>query len=141
MGQFYQITLYYKKGNKKVHKTVFYDSLKIIPFSVEDTAMSFNLKISKLKIDYKQERAIGHLLTEEEKAYIKNDVLIMAQALNQIFNEGLTKMTRASNALHDYKEIVGNNKFSHYFPVLDKDVDKDLRKSYKRWFYLFKSNL
>lgn len=141
MGQFYQITLYFKKGNKKVHKIVFYDSLKIIPFTVDDTAKSFNLEISKLKIDYKKERSIGHLLTQEEKAYIKNDVLIMAQALNQVFNEGLTKMTRASNALHDYKEIIGKNKFSHFFPKLDKLVDTDLRKSYKRWFYLFKPNI
>ena len=41
MGQFYQITFYYKKGNKQVHKTTFYDSLKIIPFSVDETAKAF----------------------------------------------------------------------------------------------------
>lgn len=95
MGQFYQICVYYEKRNKRVHKTTFYDSLKIIPFSVDETAKAFNLSLSKLKIDYKKERPIGHILTEEEKEYIKNDVQIMAKALNVIFKENLTKMTRA----------------------------------------------
>lgn len=134
MGQFYSITLYYSKGNKKVHKTTFYDSLKIIPFSVDETAKAFNLPISKLKIDYKKERYRGWKLTEEEKAYIRNDVQIMAKALKILFDENLTRMTRASNALADYKDIITKSKFLHYFPTLDYDVDKDLRKSYKGGF-------
>lgn len=132
MGQFYTITVYYKVGNKKVHKTTFYDSLKIIPFSVKETAESFGLSISKLELDYDKPREKGHILTDEERAYIKNDVAIMAQALNQIFSEGLTKMTRASNALADFKKIITQNKFSHLFPSLDKDIDKDIRQSYRR---------
>lgn len=132
MGQFYQICLYFKKGNKTVHKVTFYDSLKIIPFSVDETAKYFNLSISKLTLDYNTPREIGHILTAEENEYIKNDVLIMKQALQVTFDKGLTKMTRASNALTDYKEIVGKSRFNHLFPVLDKTVDADLRKSYKR---------
>ena len=31
MGVFYNITIYYKKSNKSVHKVSFYDSAKIIP--------------------------------------------------------------------------------------------------------------
>lgn len=58
MGQFYSITLCYSKGNKKVHKTTFYDSLKIIPFSVDGTAKAFNLEISKLEMDYKKPRKL-----------------------------------------------------------------------------------
>lgn len=141
MGQFYSITLYYSKGNKRVHKTTFFDSLKIIPFSVDETAKAFNLPISKLKIDYKKPRYRGWRLTEEEKAYIKNDVQIMAKALKILFDENLTKMTRASNALADYKNIISKSKFMHYFPTLDYEIDKDIRKSYKRWFYLFKSKI
>lgn len=56
MGQFYQITLYFEKGNKKVKKVTFIDSLKIIPFSVSDIAKAFNLPISKLEIDYNNPR-------------------------------------------------------------------------------------
>ena len=94
MGQFYSIVLYFEKGNKKVHKVTFFDSLKIIPFGVEQIAKSFNLPISKLKIDYKMERPKGWILTNEEKEYIKNDVLIVAKALKVLFDEGLEKMTQ-----------------------------------------------
>lgn len=134
MGVFYSIEVYFKKGNKKVKKVTFYDSLKIIPFSVEEIAKSFNMEISKLKIDYDKPREKGHILTKEEQDYIKNDVLIVAKALKVIFNEGLTKMTRASNALADYKKIMGRSKFEHYFPRLDSVTDKDIRKSYRGGF-------
>ena len=83
----------------------------------------------------------GHELTKEEKDYIKNDVLIVAKALKILFDEKLTKMTQGSNALFNYKETIGERKFEHYFPHLDYDTDKDLRKAYKRWFYLFKPYL
>ena len=134
MGQFYQITLYFEKKNKKVHKVTFIDSLKIIPFSVDQIAKSFNLEISKLKIDYKKPRPKGWELTKEEREYITNDVLIVAKALNIIFSEDLTKMTQGSNALNDFKQILTKSKFNHYFPSLDYEVDKDLRKAYKGGF-------
>ena len=134
MGQFYQITLYFEKKNKKVHKVTFIDSLKIIPFSVDQIAKSFNLEISKLKIDYKKPRPKGWKLTKEEREYITNDVLIVAKALNTIFSENLTKMTEGSNALNDFKNILTKSKFNHYFPSLDYEVDKDLRKAYKGGF-------
>ena len=134
MGQFYQITLYFEKKNKKVHKVTFIDSLKIIPFSVDQIAKSFNLEISKLKIDYKKPRPKGWELTKEEREYITNDVLIVAKALNTIFSEDLTKMTQGSNALNDFKQILTKSKFNHYFPPLDYEVDKDLRKAYKGGF-------
>lgn len=134
MGQFYQITLYFEKKNKKVHKVTFIDSLKIIPFSVDQIAKSFNLEISKLKIDYKKPRPKGWELTKEEREYITNDVLIVAKALNTIFSEDLTKMTEGSNALNDFKNILTKSKFNHYFPPLDYEVDKDLRKAYKGGF-------
>ena len=134
MGQFYNITLYYKKGNKKVHKTTFIDSLKIINFSVKNIAKTFGLEESKLEIDYNEPREKGHILTDEEKAYIRNDVVIVAKALKELFSEGLTKMTAASNALSNYKEILTLNRFNHFFPKLDYEVDKDIRKAYKGGF-------
>ena len=141
MGQFYQITLYFKKGNKRVKKVTFIDSLKIIPFSVEQIAKSFNLPISKLEIDYNEVREKGHILTKQEIDYIKNDVTIVAKALKVLFDEKLDKMTEGANALADFKSTISKSKFTHYFPNLDFEVDKDLRKAYKRWFYLFKSDL
>ncbi len=136
MGQFYQIVFYFEKGNKTVKKVTFIDSLKIIPFSVEQIASSFNLPISKLELDYDKPREKGHILTEEERAYIKNDVAIVAKALKVLFDEGLEKMTEGANALADFKSMIKKSKFKHYFPNLDFNVDKDLRKAYKRWIYV-----
>lgn len=72
----------------------------------------------------------GHRLNKDEQDYIKNDILIVAKALNTLFNEDLKKMTEGSNALNDYKKIIGK-KFEHYFPVLSLELDENLRKSYK----------
>ena len=134
MGQFYTIVLYFKKGKKQVHKVTFIDSLKIIPFSVEQIAKSFNLPISKLQIDYNAERSRNHILTKEEKEYITNDVVIVAKALKVLFDEDLKKMTQGSNALNDYKEMISKSKFTRLFPQLEYEIDKDLRKSYKGGF-------
>lgn len=134
MGQFYTITLYFEKKNKKVKKITFIDSLKIIPFSVNDIAKSFGLEISKLELDYNKFRKEGHELTKEEREYIKNDVLIVAKALNILFKEDLKKQTTGSNALNDFKSMISKWKFEHYFPELDYDIDKDIRKAYKGGF-------
>lgn len=134
MGQFYNIVVYFKKGNKEYTKATFIDSLKIIPFSVEDIAKTFNLEISKLNLDYDKPREIGHIITKEEKEYIQNDVKIVAKALHEFFKQDLTKMTIASNSLTNYKKLVGKSRFEHCFPTLDKELDGELRKSYKGGF-------
>lgn len=134
MGQFYNITVYFYKHNKNVKKVTFIDSLKIIPFGVSHIAKSFGLEISKLELDYNKPRQKGHILTDEEKDYIKNDVLIVAKALKVLFDENLTRMTSASNALFNYKKIIGENRFNNLFPELTKEVDEKIRKSYKGGF-------
>lgn len=93
-GVFYQITIYFKKNGHHTKKVTIIDSLKIIPFSVSQIAKAFGLAESKLEIDYMKERSKNHRLTPEEKEYIKNDVVIVAKALNVIFSEGLNKMTQ-----------------------------------------------
>lgn len=132
MGQFYSIEIYFTVNKKKVNKVTIYDSLKVLNFSVEQIAKDFDLPIRKLSIDYKAKREIGHKLTDEEVAYIKNDVTIMAQALNIMFNENLNKMTIGSDALSNYKKI--NTNFKRYFPILPIEIDSDIRRSYKGGF-------
>lgn len=141
MGQFYTMTLYFVKNGNYAKKITFIDSLKILPFSVDQIAKSFNLPLSKLTIDYNEYREVGHKLTPEETEYIKHDVKIVALALNFLFTEKLNKMTQGSNALGNYKDMLGKSKFEHYFPKLDYDIDHDLRKAYRRWLHLFKPNL
>lgn len=132
MGQFYVIEVYFKVKGHKVNKVTFHDSLKLLNFSVEEIAKSFDLPISKLKLDYHAKREIGHILTPHEVDYIRNDVRIMALALDILYKQGMTKMTVGANALHSFKSICNN--FSQLFPVLPLEVDADIRKSYKGGF-------
>lgn len=127
-GLFYSLTICVDYDNT----ITIYDSLKIIPFPVEDVAKTFGLPISKLEIDYKADRALGYILSEKEKEYVKNDVEIMARALNLLFKQGLNQMTQGSNALHDYKKTIGSKNFRKYFPI--PAYDYDIRQSYKGGF-------
>lgn len=132
-GQFYSIEIYFDTKNKKhINKVTIYDSLKVLNFSVDQIAKDFNLPIKKLELDYKKQREIGHILTPEEVEYIKNDVTIMAMALDIMFKENLTKMTIGSDALSFYKKM--NYNFNKYFPILHYDIDADIRQSYKGGF-------
>ena len=133
MGQFYSITVYFKIRSHHVNKVAFYDSLKIFPnFSVERVAEGFGLSIKKLELDYDTYRPIGHELTQHEVDYIRNDVEIMSRALHSMFEKKLTKMTIASDAMNNYRNMVTG--FRKKFPLLPQEIDKDIRVSYKGGF-------
>lgn len=133
MGLFYSIEVYFEVG-KKTKKVTFIDSLKIINQSVESMPKTFKIEDKKLEIDYNTPRKIGHVLTDDEEAYVKNDVVIVAKALKYLFDMGLTKMTAGSNALSEYKEILHLNKFRNLYKPLNYEVDKDIRRAYKGGF-------
>lgn len=133
MGLFYSIEVYFEVG-KKTKKVTFIDSLKIINQSVESMPETFKIDDKKLEIDYNTPRKIGHVLTDDEVAYVKNDVVIVAKALKYLFDMGLTKMTAGSNALSEYKEILHLNKFRNLYKPLNYEVDKDIRRAYKGGF-------
>lgn len=138
-GLFYSITVYFAKKNKAYKKVVFYDSLKKLPFKVSVISKAFELADEKLEIDYKAHREKGHVLTEEEKQYIINDCRIVAQALHIQFDKGLKRMTNASDAMNNYKKMIGEDKFYKWFPVLPLELDADIRRAYKGGFtYLMK---
>lgn len=127
-GQFYSIRIQFDNGSK----VTIYDSLKILPFSVEQISKAFGLPMKKLEIDYKAAREVNHILTEQEIAYIKNDVVIVAEALSILFKQGLNKMTQGSNAMSDYKKVIGNKEFTRHFPP--PDYDADIRQAYRGGF-------
>lgn len=134
MGLFYQIEVYFEVNKKKTKKVTFIDSLKIINQSVESMPKTFKIPENKLEIDYNAPREVGHVLTSEEEAYVKNDVVIVAKALKYLFDMGLTKMTAGSNALSEYKEIMKLNRFRNLYKPLNYEIDKDIRKSYRGGF-------
>lgn len=131
MNQVYCITLYFTP----YFKIQIYDSLKIIPLSIEKMAKAYGLSLSKGSIDYEAKREKGHELTSDEIVYLRNDVEIAARALSIFLKQDLTKMTAGSNALHDYKQLCGGNKgFRKLFPELDEKTDAFLRKAYRGGF-------
>ncbi len=142
MGQWYSITI-------KVHNEIIriYDSLKLLPFSVKRIGKSFKTKHQKLEMEYKGFRYAGCTITDEEKKYIANDVLVVKEALEIMFEQGHDKMTIGSCCLSEYHELY-KAESKEWFPDLSKmplnaemygteTVDAYIRKSYKGgWCYL-----
>lgn len=109
------------------------DSLKVIPMPVAEIPKAFGLPDSKLELDYKGPRERGHELTPEEKAYITEDVVIVAKALRIMLGAGMDRLTAGSNALKAYKDTIGGSKgFRKRYPV--PDYDAEVRAAYKGGF-------
>lgn len=133
-GQFYSIEVYFKVSKTKANKVTFIDSLKILNFSVDKIAKDFKLPIKKLELDYDTYRPVGHELTDHEVDYIRNDVEIMARALDIMFKQNLTKITIGADALSWYKSNLKS--FDMYYPNIGMK-DELVRKSYRGgWTYL-----
>lgn len=150
MGQWYTITVRFKSGKYLKIR----DSLKLLPFSVKQIGKSFGTKHKKLEMEYTGFRFAGCLITDEEKAYIANDVLVVKEALEIMFKQGHKKLTIGSCCLQEYKKQVrseyGKDGWKKLFPdVYEVEIDKSIygssnageyiRKSYKGgWCYLVK---
>ena len=133
-GVFYAITVYFKVMKKRYLKVTFHDSLKKLPFKVSNIAKAFNLKESKGEIDYKMDRPAGYIPSILENHYIITDCRIVSKALNIQFENGLTAMTIASDALSTFKKMITKQRFENWFPILPLYVDEDIRRSYKGGF-------
>lgn len=144
-GQWYTIII--KVNN---HFIEIRDSLKLLPFSVKRIGQSFGTKHKKLDMEYTGFRYAGCNITEKEKEYIANDVLVVKEALEIMFTEGHNKLTIGSCCLEEYKKIIGKEDYETLFPsltdyLLDTSkhkcttADAWIRKSYKGgWCYLVK---
>lgn len=132
------------------------DSLKLLPFSVKRIGESFATKHKKLEMEYKGYRYAGCAITDEEKKYISNDVLVVKEALEIMFEQGHNKLTIGSCCLEEYKRLCKNSmnpntpfSYKETFPDLyAKELDSKygytcvgeyIRKSYRGgWCYLVK---
>lgn len=137
-GMWYCIRFKMRDSNNKLKSIQLRDSLKILPFKVDVISKSLKTKYKKLvgEIDYTIDRPEGWVITKEEYKYLRNDILIMAEALKMIEPYGLLeKLTIGSCCLEDYKSR--QTKFDHYFPVLSGELDGEIRKSYHGgWCYV-----
>lgn len=146
MGQWYSITIRTPYAYIEIR-----DSLKLLPFSVKAIGKSFDTKHKKLDMEYEGFRYAGCTITEEEKKYISNDVLVVKEALEIMKAEGHLKLTIGSCCLSEFKNLVGKKDYDLLFPDLTqfelnpkeykyKNADQYIRKSYRGgWCYLKKS--
>lgn len=111
MGQWYRITV--KDKNRFIEIR---DSLKLLPFSVKRIGESFGTKHKKLDMEYTGFRYAGCEITDNEKEYIANDVLVVKEALEIMFTEGHKKLTIGSCCLGEYKKSIGRKNYDRLFP-------------------------
>lgn len=130
-NKFYSITIGWENGTV----TEFRDSAKKFPgMSISRIAKTFKLDELKGSIDYHAPRPVGHVITEEERAYLNNDVVILAKALQIVKETGMTKLTVASDAKAEYLSLVGDKLFAARFPVLSYAMDAEMRRAYRGGF-------
>lgn len=146
MGQWYRITI--KTHSGKIIEIR--DSLKLLPFSVKKIGNSFGTAHKKLDMEYKGVRYAGCTITEKEEQYIKNDVLVVKEALEIMFTEGHKKLTIGSCCLAEYRKLISGKRYDAFFPnVYEIQLDENkygspnageyIRKSYHGgWCYLVK---
>lgn len=144
-GQWYSMTIKTRGRYIEIR-----DSLKLLPFSVEELGKSFKTKHRKLDMEYKGYRFAGCEITPEEQKYIANDVLVVKEALEIMIGQGHNRLTIGSCCLNEYRSIVGNSLYNDYFPDQTsrkleptiygaESVDEYVRKSYHGgWCYLVK---
>lgn len=144
-GMWYSITVCINN-----HFIQFRDSLKLLPFALRKLGKDFKTKHQKLDMDYVGERYAGCEITPEEQDYIKNDALVLSEALQVAFECGFKSLTIGSACLNNFKGLYEKSTFDVMFPDLSRyelnkdvygspDLDSYIRKSYKGgWCYLVK---
>lgn len=143
-GQWYNIII---KANNKIIEIR--DSLKLLPFSVKEIGKAFNTKHQKLEMEYTGVRYAGCTITDEEKEYIANDVLVVKEALEIMINQGHKKTTIGSCCLEEFRKGYEKIDYDKCFPDLysipideaygSKTAGDYIRKSYRGgWCYVVK---
>lgn len=138
-GLWYSITL--KTHN---HTIEIRDSLKLLPFSVKQLGKGFDLKHKKLEMEYTGYRFPGCNITDEEKQYIANDVLVVKEALNFMFSQGHDGLTIGACCMAEYKKQYTKEEWAIKFPNLYElkfedniNVGDFIRNTYKGgWCYV-----
>lgn len=140
MGQWYNIII---RQNKRFIEIQ--DSLKILPFSIKRIGKAFGTKHKKLEMEYEGFRYAGCEITDKEKEYIGNDVLVAKEGIEIMIDEGHTKSTIGSCCLAEFKTGFYKNEYKNLFPNLyemeykGKTAGDYVKKSYRGgWCYLVK---
>lgn len=112
-GQWYRIIISHHRHTIEIR-----DSTKLLPFSVKQLGDSFGTKHKKLSMEYEGYREPEGTITEDEKRYIANDVLVVKEALEIMFSEGNDKLTIGSCCLSQFKSLYDKDLYKQLFPNL-----------------------
>ena len=137
LGQWYMIEI--KVGQ---HKSIeIRDSLKLLPFSVKEIGKAFKTQHQKLEMEYEGYRYAGCEITEEEREYIANDVLVVKEALEIMYRQGHNKLTIGSCCLEEFKSTFWNLKdYEDHFPNLyEIEIDPEIFGSSTAGEYIHRS--
>lgn len=148
-GLWYSITVRFKNFYLKI-----VDSLKLLPFSVDELGRSFGTKHRKSTMEYKGYRYAGCNITPEEQQYFANDLYVPKEALEIMNQEGYDKLTIGSCCLAEFKNIregfMATMEYDEAFPNLyDYKLDSEIygyesageyiRRGYRGgWVYVVK---
>lgn len=145
-GEWYKLT--FRVGKRSIELR---DSYKLLPFTVKKIGKDFKTKHQKLDMRYEGERHAGGIITDAEKQYIANDVLVVKEGLEEMFAAGFNKLTIGSCCLSEYKNLARlefdwDKMFPDMYSVpLEPEIfgaenaDQYIRKSYKGgWCYCAK---
>lgn len=115
------------------------DSLKLLPFSVKELGDTFGTKHKKMEMEYKGYRYAGCEITPKEQEYIRNDVLVVKEALEIMFEQGHEKLTIGSCCLTEFKRIIGREDYAKLFPQIENIELTERYKYQNAWEYVRKS--
>ncbi len=145
MGQWYSIRIKTVLGRVIEIR----DSLKLIPLSVDSIGKSFATKHRKTSIEYTGVRKARGVITDIEREYIANDVLVVKEALEMVFKEGHNRLTIGSCCLEEFKRLLYTD-YDTVFPNMynisidetiygSKTAGEYIRRAYAGgWCYLVK---
>lgn len=139
LGQWYKIVI--KARNRIIEIR---DSLKLLPFSVKQIGKAFKTNHQKLDIEYKGFRYAGCEITDEERKYIENDVLVVKEALEVMFNEKHNKITIGACCMSEFKSRFNRDDYEGLFTniyekesIFEKTQGDFIRTSYRgAWCYV-----
>lgn len=135
MGQWYYIKIKWNHTLLEIR-----NSLKLMPSSLANIGKSFGTKHQKLTMEYIGDRAAYCEISEEEQEYIKNDVLVLKEALEMMFNAGHNKLTIGSCCLSEFKSGYTRQDYSITFPDLrEEPLHYDFCGFFNMWDYVHKS--
>lgn len=127
LGSWYEI----KWHTDKKHTTKFWDSLKKFPgTSVKMLGKFVNLpKLDAPHFDKYYPK--DYIPTDEEIRYCIRDSEVVAKALQTNLDQGFTSITLATDCFKWGRDTcLGGRFYRDYFPLISKEVDDFVRKSY-----------